>query len=226
VIDSAVYNSRTTSRPNLHTTGGTEGHGCETTKVLDDEKLRRCLNEFKGVATNLNEFLLHQLHMEANKEAETASALLQKLEAVFRVNDEICKRLTAKDSVTRYSYEIGVSLAGTFWAQQVKEDVPVAMVLDAWKPPATVRFVDIQDIFNDHICYDTTKVTASLASLVSFNASLATVARKYHMFGDTQSARAALRTFLETWKWYRFASAVKNSLCKTMRLFEATWKKP
>jgi len=124
--------------------------------------------------------------------------LLQKIQAIAKVNEEIITRISNKKSiVVGHSYFLGHQCTKTpqFFLQESKEMQDVNKVLQSWIPNGAT-ITPIEDFWNDKIDYSCT----TFADICRLNKDLLRVAVKYRLLGGSADAIEIIEMFMRNFE--------------------------
>jgi len=120
--------------------------------------------------------------------------LFKKIEAIYKVNNEIILRIKSKTEViTGYSYKV-VEDQYQFKVIETREEEKVSDLLNIWKPEAKLKV--IEDFFKDKLNYK----CCSFDDIVHLNNTMLPVVLQYRLFGGSQEAVDIITQFMENFE--------------------------
>jgi hypothetical protein len=139
--------------------------------------------------------------MQKQTPISSTDLILKKIKAVSTVTAEIITRIRAVSEVSSYSYLIKTTAGSDGFPvvsfEEIKSSEPTADALRRKLSSLTKNLLQTDDIFNDHIDYNTMN---SLDDVENLNRKLLLVAQKYELFGDSDRARKELEKFLHNFE--------------------------
>jgi len=117
---------------------------------------------------------------------------LEKMGAIYTINQEIIDRIQSKESFSSYSYHLEISVKTNrleLIEKEHKQDY--AEFMEKYTIPKTPSLTVIEDLFKDNLNYNCRKFN----DLCHLNTEMIKVAKQYLMFGGSQESIEVLELF-------------------------------